>query len=256
MFFPVGYGIIVTEREVASMHIAVCDDEKIVFNELNELFMEYSRMINDAISATYFSSGSELLASPIKFDAVFMDYQMDGMDGMETARVLRRRNTNVAIIFLTIFPQVVFQTLEVNTFRFLVKPINKQELFEALSAYIKSVKNDDFLLLNTNDGTLRLRLSEIIYVEAQGKTCVVRTVDNTYVSSKYIKSFEPLLLSGSFMRTHKSCIVHFLHIHNHDNTTIYFDNGERGTIGKRYLSSFKKAFQAYIIKYNSRSLEK
>ena len=58
MFFPVGYGIIVTEREVASMHISVCDDEKIVFNELNELFMEYSKMINDTISATYFSSGS------------------------------------------------------------------------------------------------------------------------------------------------------------------------------------------------------
>ena len=151
------------------------------------------------------------------------------------------------------FPQVVFQSFEVNTFRFLVKPIKKHDVFDALNAYIKSVNNDDFLLINTNDGSFRLKLSEIIYIEAQGKYCIVRTVDASLQSCKYLKEFEKLLPTDSFMRTHKSCIVHFLHINNHDNTTIYFDNGERGTIGKRYLSAFKKSFQVYIIKYNARS---
>ena len=229
------------------MRIAVCDDEKIIFSELNTLFNEYSKLTSEIISATHFSSGRDLLASSIQFDLVFMDYQMDGLDGMETSRVLRSCDSNVTIIFLTSFPQVVFQSFEVNTFRFLVKPIQKQELFNALNAYIKSVKNDDFLLLNTNDGTQRFRLSEIIYIEAQGKRCVIRTVDDHFECSKYLKEFEAMLPADSFMRTHKSCIVHFLHIHNHDNTTIFFDNGERGTIGKRYISNFKKAFQAYIL---------
>lgn len=235
------------------MRIAVCDDEKVFYNELNEYFTEYSKMINDTISAVYFSSGKELLSSSLQFDIVFMDFQMNGLDGMETARILRTKNSNITIIFLTSFPQVVFQSFEVNTFRFLIKPIKKQELFDALTAYIKSIKNDDFLLLNTNDGTWRFRLSDIIYIEADGKHCIVRTISNSFESSKYLKSFEKLLPSDSFIRTHKSCIVHFLHIQNHDNNTIYFDNGERGTIGKRYLSTFKKAFQAYIIKYNTRS---
>lgn len=234
------------------MRVAVCDDEKIVYFELNSLFNEYSRMTNETISATYFPSGRDLLASSIQFDIIFMDYQMDGLDGMETSRILRTRNCNNKIIFLTSFPQVVFQSFEVNTFRFLVKPIQKQELFNALNSYIKSIKNDDFLLLKTNDGVQRFRLSEIVYIEAQGKKCIIRTINSQYESSKYLKELENLLPKDSFMRTHKSCIVHFLHIHDHDNATIRFDNGEHGIIGKRYISRFKKAFQAYIIKYNTR----
>lgn len=235
------------------MKIAVCDDEKIFFNELNELFTQYSKEMQEQIYALYFSTGRDLLSSQLKFDIIFMDYQMNDLDGMETCRILRTRKNDTTIIFLTSFPQVVFQSFEVNTFRFLVKPIKKQDVFDAINAYIKSVNNDDFLLINTNDGSFRLKLSEIIYIEAQGKSCIIRTVDNSFQSCKYLKEFEKLLPTDSFMRTHKSCIVHFLHINNHDNTTIYFDNGERGTIGKRYLSTFKKSFQIYIMKYNSRS---
>lgn len=235
------------------MKIAVCDDEKIFFNELNELFTQYSKEMQEQIYALYFSTGRDLLSSQLKFDIIFMDYQMNDLDGMETCRILRTRKNDTTIIFLTSFPQVVFQSFEVNTFRFLVKPIKKQDVFDAINAYIKSVNNDDFLLINTNDGSFRLKLSEIIYIEAQGKSCIIRTVDNSFQSCKYLKEFEKLLPTDSFMRTHKSCIVHFLHINNHDNTTIYFDNGERGTIGKRYLSTFKKSFQIYIMRYNTRS---
>lgn len=235
------------------MKIAVCDDEKIFFNELNELFNQYSKEMQEQIYAVYFSTGRDLLSSKIKFDIIFMDYQMDDLNGMETCQILRTKKDDTTIVFLTSFPQVVFQSFEVNTFRFLVKPIKKHDVFDALNAYIKSVNNDDFLLINTNDGSFRLKLSEIIYIEAQGKYCIVRTVDASLQSCKYLKEFEKLLPTDSFMRTHKSCIVHFLHINNHDNTTIYFDNGERGTIGKRYLSAFKKSFQVYIIKYNARS---
>ena len=234
------------------MKIAVCDDEKIFFNELNELFTQYSKEMQEQIYALYFSTGRDLLSSQLKFDIIFMDYQMNDLDGMETCRILRTRKNDTTIIFLTSFPQVVFQSFEVNTFRFLVKPIKKQDVFDAINAYIKSVNNDDFLLINTNDGSFRLKLSEIIYIEAQGKSCIIRTVDNSFQSCKYLKEFEKLLPTDSFMRTHKSCIVHFLHINNHDNTTIYFDNGERGTIGKRYLSTFKKSFQIYIMRYNTR----
>lgn len=235
------------------MKIAVYDDEKIFFNELNELFNQYSKEMQEQIYAVYFSTGRDLLSSKIKFDIIFMDYQMDDLNGMETCQILRTKKDDTTIVFLTSFPQVVFQSFEVNTFRFLVKPIKKHDVFDALNAYIKSVNNDDFLLINTNDGSFRLKLSEIIYIEAQGKYCIVRTVDASLQSCKYLKEFEKLLPTDSFMRTHKSCIVHFLHINNHDNTTIYFDNGERGTIGKRYLSAFKKSFQVYIIKYNARS---
>lgn len=232
------------------MRIAVCDDEKIYFDELNLLFNMYSDTMKDTICATYFKSGKALLSSQIKFDMIFMDYQMEGLNGLETARILRTKNKNIAIIFLTNFPQVVFRSFEVNTFRFLVKPVKKEELFAALTAYIKSVDNDDFLLIKTNDGTYKFRFSEIIYIEALGKRSVIRTETESFNCSRYLKEIEKMLPPDRFMRTHKSCIVSFFHIRYHDNFSVYFDNGERGIISKRYLSAFKKEFQSYIIKYN------
>ena len=147
------------------MKIAVCDDEMVLFEELYTLLNEYSALKKEPILTTYFKTGNDLLLSTEKFDIIFMDYQMDDMDGLETSKRLRLKNSNVAIIFLTAFPKIVFQSFEVNTFRFLLKPIKKDELFKAVDDYLNSVQTDDFLILNTNDGSWKVRLSEIIYVE-------------------------------------------------------------------------------------------
>lgn len=181
-----------------------------------------------------------------------MDYQMDDMDGLETSKRLRLKNSNVAIIFLTAFPKIVFQSFEVNTFRFLLKPIKKDELFKAVDDYLNSVQTDDFLILNTNDGSWKVRLSEIIYVESKDKHTIIRTADNHLECCRYMQEIEKMLPKDRFIRSHRSCIVSFLHIRNHDNKTIYFDNNERASISRRYLTDFKRAFQEYIVRYNTK----
>lgn len=57
-----------------------------------------------------------------------------------------------------------------------------------------------------------------------------------------------------FCRCQRSYIAGFSHIENHTNTEIFFDNGERAQIGKVYSIKFKKAFQEYIMRYNSYGL--
>lgn len=171
---------------------------------------------------------------------------------METSKRLRLKNSDVTIIFLTAFPKIVFQSFEVNTFRFLLKPIKKEDLFKSIDDYLDSVRTDDFLILNTNDGSWKVRLSEIIYVESKDKHTIIRTVDNQLECCRYMQEIEKMLPKDRFTRSHRSCIVSFLHIRNHDNKTIYFDNNERASISRRYLTDFKKAFQEYIVRYNTK----
>lgn len=234
------------------MKIAVCDDEIILYEELYTLLNEYSTLKKEPILTTYFKTGYDLLSRTEKFDIIFMDYQMDDIDGLETSKRLRLKNSDVTIIFLTAFPKIVFQSFEVNTFRFLLKPIKKEDLFKSIDDYLDSVRTDDFLILNTNDGSWKVRLSEIIYVESKDKHTIIRTVDNQLECCRYMQEIEKMLPKDRFTRSHRSCIVSFLHIRNHDNKTIYFDNNERASISRRYLTDFKKAFQEYIVRYNTK----
>lgn len=234
------------------MKIAVCDDEKIIFDELNNLLNQYAVLKEIPILTTHFKSGRELLISSEKFDVIFMDYQMNDLNGMETSRIIRTKNSDVIIIFLTAFSNIVFQSFEVNTFRFLVKPIAKEKLFKTLDDYFNSIRTDNFLMVNTNDGLWKIKLSDIIYIESKEKHTIIRTSNNYLECCKYLGEIEKMLPQDQFIRTHRACIVSFLHIRNHDNKVIYFDNNEYAGISRRYLPNFKKALQKYIIRYNSK----
>lgn len=234
------------------MRVAVCDDEKFFYMELNQCLSKYSMERKVDIVDFHFSNGHDLLASNLEFDLVFMDYQMEGLNGMETAKLLRSKNKNITIIFLTSFPQVVYQTFHVNTFRFLTKPIQESELFNALDDYLKTIDEDALLTLKTYDGTLRIRLSELIYVESQGKHTLLRTTDDQHECLKYLREIEKMLPKDKFFRCHRTFIINFEHIKRHDNRNIYFVNGEIAKIGRTQLSTFKNEFQDYIIHYNEK----
>lgn len=93
------------------MKIAVCDDEIILYEELYTLLNEYSTLKKEPILTTYFKTGYDLLSSTEKFDIIFMDYQMDDIDGLETSKRLRLKNSDVTIIFSPHFLKSFFSPL-------------------------------------------------------------------------------------------------------------------------------------------------
>lgn len=233
-----------------NLKVAVCDDEKIFHREISGLVRRYMRARNIEIYTDFYENVEELLCSQKKYDIIFLDYQMEGINGIETAEKLRKTNLDSIIIFISAYPAVALDAYEVKTFRFLVKPIDESKFFKALDDYIKSIDYDDLLLLHTHDGDYKIKLSEIIYLEADGKYTTVRTKDKTLRIHINLKQLEIKLPTSNFIRCSKSYVVGFSHISNHNSTEIFFDNGERACIGAHYAARFKTEFQNYIIRYN------
>ena len=77
--------IIVCKQGSDKMQIAICDDDKSIGLILEE---KIKKLLPDAVIEKYLS-GDELIASGCEPDILFLDIQMPGMDGMETARILR-----------------------------------------------------------------------------------------------------------------------------------------------------------------------
>lgn len=233
-----------------NMKAAVCDDEKTFHKEISGLVRRYMRARNIEIYTDFYEDGEELLRSQKKYDIIFLDYQMEGINGIETAEKLRKTNLDSVIIFISAYPAAALDAYEVKTFRFLVKPIDESEFFKALDDYIKSIDYDNLLLLHTHGGDYKIRLSEIIYLEADGKYTTVRTKDRVLRIHINLKQLEIKLPTSNFIRCSKSYVVGFSHISNHNSTEIFFDNGERACIGAHYAARFKTEFQNYIMRYN------
>jgi len=236
------------------MLFAVCDDEKAMQNDLSVLLREYGTKKAVDILVDKFESGHSLLRSSRKYDVVFMDFQMDGLDGIETARKIREANDDCTIIVVSAYPEAAQDSFEVKTFRFLKKPVDKKKLFHALDDYMKSIDYDNLLVIKSKNETWKIKISDIVYAEARGKHTIVRTVKGYIEVLVHLKIIESKLPDKKFVRCQRSYVVGFEHISNHTGSEIIFDNGERAQLGRAYAKTFKEAFGNYIIRYNSRTL--
>lgn len=232
------------------MKIAICDDEKVARHEISSLVNEYRLHKKIDIFPDIFDSGQKLLSSKLDYDVIIMDYQMEDINGIETSRQIREVNKDCTIIFISAYPLAALDSLEVNTFRFITKPIDSAKLFKALDDYLTSIDYDNLLILKTHEGTWKIKMSDIIYAEANGKHTYIRTSDKVFDVHIHLKVIESKLPKSKFIRSHRAYVVGFNHISNHTNEEILFDNDEKADIGKRYATQFKTAFTNYVIRYN------
>ena len=232
------------------LKVAICDDEKVFHKEIINLLHKFQKAKKIDIFMDHYENGNSLLQSGQEYDVIFMDYQMKEMDGIETARKLRETNSDSIIIFISAYPSAALDAFEVQTFRFIQKPIDESKLFKALNDYLKSVDYDNLLLINTHDGSYKIKMSEIIYLEGDGKYTTIRTKDKSLRVHLNLKQLEIRLPSSKFIRCSKSFVAGFEHIRNHNSTSIFFDNGEKAVIGAHYSAKFKVELQNYIMRYN------
>lgn len=232
------------------MKIAICDDKMVLHEDLKQHLEEYAIKRNLVFVYDDYTNGYDLIASTIEYDLIFMDYQMDEINGLETSRRLRKKNIQTPIIFLTSFPNIVFDTFEVNAYRFLVKPIDMEKLSSALDDFLKSTDDNNFLLIKTDEDNKKINIDDIIYAEASDKYCYIRTVTDNILYKKTLSDIEKQLPQDKFFRSHRTYLVGFRHIVSHTSTDILFDNNEKAQISKLKNTAFKKAFTDYIKRYN------
>jgi len=230
---------------VYKMRIAVCDDEPHFLDNLKQTIYSYSNLYRLEIAIDEYCSGEALLKSSKEYDIVLLDYQMGGIDGLETARMLRRSNLNCIIIFMTNFPHFVYESFEVNTFRFFEKPLVPEKLHKALDDYFEKFGNDYPLLFKVNRDTILVQTNDIVFLEADNKKCFIHLATKSLHCAKTMRAVAELLPKNIFFRINKAFIVNFNFISKYDNDYIYFKNGDRAHVSRKYLTAFKDAYRKF-----------
>lgn len=228
------------------MLAAICDDEALFRTELKEFLIEYKKSRRLHLDIMEFSDGNHLLNAKERFDILFLDYEMPNLNGIETARELREKKNLCCIIYLTSYPEYVFESFEVGTYRYLVKPMDHQKLTAALDDFIREKKMMAPIVVNVEGEQFIISSEDIIYLEAAGKFCYIRTPDRCFRSSKTLAKVFELLPSHCFYRTHKSFAVNFHSVVSVKDRTILLNNGERVEISRNKAADFKRAYKEFV----------
>ena len=117
--------------------IAICDDSSNVLRNLEENIQDYARKNEKEIRTFSFHDGSELIENHIgRFDIIFLDIKMPKMNGIETAKKIRERDSDVIIIFLTSLVQYALEGYDVNAANYLIKPISRKRMEMELDRWV------------------------------------------------------------------------------------------------------------------------
>lgn len=229
------------------MRVAICDDETVYREETRKGILAY----NAGIEIVEYKDGNELVQSQERFDLIFLDIEMPGMDGMMAAKRLREQKDDVLIAFLTSHEELVYDAFEVKAFRFLRKPVNCKEMQDVLQAAEKEIKQTEKVRIIQKGKVWEIPLKTVLYLEAYGDgTYIYDTYGGVYESTEQLKVWENRLQGQCFYRIHKSFLVALEHVRGVENDIVKLGEGRVPLkIARRNVGEFKKTYCDYIDKH-------
>lgn len=233
----------------------VVDDEQAARNVLTALLQRDCPQIEVFKTCNDVPAAVEAIKE-FQPDVVFLDVQMPKYAGYEIVDFINE--INFEIVFVTAYDQYAIKAFELNAADYLVKPINRQRLIQAVEKIEQKVnerktiaeyqllknamqkRSFDHIVIAELGNRRIIKTDEIIAIEASGAYSLFHlTGGKLFTVSKNLKQLETVLPEdGSFFRSHKSWIINTSCIQNYGKLSLEIGLSE-GVSAK--LSKYKKS---------------
>ena len=236
------------------LNIAICDDEKYFRREINGILIPYLNEKGMVHSIDAFESGEEFVLQGIemlKYNVVFLDINMDRMDGLETARKIREYSSDIFIVFVTAYIDYTLEGYKVDAIRYILKNNNTlknavEECMDAIFAKMNySVDKIEFEFL---EGTKSISLDRILYIESNLHKLFFYIMEDSlkkYSLYMTLDELESKLSCERFLRIHQSYLVNIPHVGKVVRYSLFTDNGTELSIPKARFKEVQKAVAEY-----------
>ena len=191
------------------MRIAICDDEAPARAYLASLI----RAQNCPCEIVEHACAGDCLAETREIDLLFLDVEMKGLNGMETAEKIRTFDEQILIVFVTGYSDYVFDGYLVGALDYLMKPVTEEklrQLFRRIRARYAQEESSTFTLKNM-DGTWRFRLCDILFFYSDRRKVMLVTAKGEYSFYARLDEIEHQL-SPYFVRIHQRYLINPSHV--------------------------------------------
>lgn len=226
---------------------AICDDDISFGERIGEYIEKLSIVHNFNTSAVVLSEPKELLSTYSLYDIFFLDIEFIDMNGIDIAKRIFNVNKDAIIILITNHDKYVYESIEINVFRFLPKD-RFDLLFEryftaAIKKYLQI--QPQFLVLEDRTEVIKLLFDDILYAEKSSKNIMIYTLNGTYHKRTTIKEFFEELHSERFLIIDRGQIVNINNIKLVKSDLIELKNGQRIYISRRKITEVKTKISEY-----------
>lgn len=235
--------------------IAICDDESIFLeNEINIISRCMNRICDFEYSIDTYKSGKEFVEKnqgDIAYDIIFLDINMDDMDGLEIARYIRDKSDKVQLVFVTGFITYALEGYKVNAIRYILKDEKTLEkaIEECMEIMIKQIKcSQRTISLSFKDGNRNVKVNDIIYIESNLHYLIFH-LNNASVPQitmhEKLDNIDDMLAEYSFCRIHKSYLVNLEYVDNIERYQVKMKDGIVLNIAKPRYPEVRKQYICY-----------
>lgn len=219
------------------MNIAICDDELSVLKAIAKI-TEASIISNDFDAEVILATTNQsLIVDGIRkheIDVLFLDvdFNNDGMNGIEFALELRKLNKDFKLIFMTGHFEYAMLSFKCKTFDYIMKPIDNCKVTNVLKRLSTELCETELGLFKVNKDYM-VRTKDILFIERNKSKATIYTKDCTYETCSSLNTLEQEL-PNNFIRVHRSYIVNKEQISkvSKEDKSIYFTNDKYCPLGQ------------------------
>ena len=235
-------------------NVAICDDEKYYRDYINELVIQYFGVMQLSYQLDIFESGTQLCMSGLEnkqYDIVFLDVNMKDMDGIETAKQIRKINSNAFIVFITAFLSFSPEGYKVNAIRYILKENQNFEaaFTECLDTILEKMEiNKIKMKFDFIEGEKEILIDDIIFIESKLHKLVFEMSGKgveKYILYIKLDDIQILLEPYGFLRLHQSFLANIKYIVELNHYKAVLTTSKDLPIPKQKYKEIKEAFIEY-----------
>jgi DNA-binding LytR/AlgR family response regulator len=230
------------------VRLAIVEDEQPQRLLIQTYIDQFSSETGYTIRYSFFEDGTDISARyKNNFDILLMDIQMPRMDGLKAAEIIRQRDKNVIIIFITNLAQYAIEGYSVNAMNFLVKPVSYGFFADKLRRAVEHVEKQwpKFIQIKTDHGLVRLRDTEILYAEMNNRKLLIVTRDREYRCRTSVQDIERALNSKSFFRCHIGFLINLRYVKQVEHNFVMVES-HRLPVSRHKKKELLNAFTNYL----------
>lgn len=233
--------------------VAICDDENLFTEKLKELISAYLTKKDIVFEVDTYSSGEKLVklgAGVVKYTVVFLDINMEKINGIKTAEMIRKVSKDVFIVFVTAYVDYSLEGYRLDVTRYLLKSNAnfKCNLYECMDAIFDKMNYSAIKIeFDFKEGKKEIALERLLYIESNLHKLTFYIMYDTikeYSMYETLNVYEARLSESGFIRIHQSYLVNAKHIADVIRYKVIMSNGIELAIAKTRYTEVKRKFIA------------